>query len=420
MGYGPAMSLPAPVLVLIGLCALVYFLDGLIHSILGPLAPEMSRSLQLSVAQLGPIFSANLAGQCLGLVVFPILASRTGERAVVLICLVGFGLAQAATALADGATSLILWRVIVGIFLGGCLPSCLALVTAAAPVERRGLAIMMLFTGYGLGATVAGVVATAFAGMGGWRVSMIVVGAVCIVTAVFAWLWLKEPPRVNPQVASADSAPPKTNPFLILSSRYLTGTLMLWLLFISMLTISYCLNSWLPTLLVSVGRSESFASMSVSVFSLGGIVSALGVGLLIDRLGATRTLVSFLAISAGLLLIIGQVLATASAEMLMVLLVTCGFFILGAYGGVNVVLASFYPDALRAIGIGWTKSIGRIGTLVAPVLIGAGLSVGIAETSIMSLFAVPAALSALSLLVIVASVGRSRPVDSNQRMAGSK
>ena len=408
MSYGRAMSLPAPVLVLIGLCALVYFLDGLIHSILGPLAPEMSRSLQLSVAQLGPIFSANLAGQCLGLVVFPVLASRIGERAVVLICLVGFGLAQAATALADGVTSLIVWRLIVGVFLGGCLPSCLALVTAAAPVERRGLATMMLFTGYGLGATVAGIVATAFAGLGGWRMSMIVVGIACIVTAVLAWVWLKEPPRERAEAVSAGSTPSRTNPFQVLSPRYLVGTLMLWLLFISMLTISYCLNSWLPTLLVSVGRGESFAAMSVSVFSLGGIISALGVGVLIDRLGATRTLVSFLTLSTVLLFIIGQVLATANADVLMLLLVACGFFTLGAYGGVNVVLASFYPEALRAIGIGWTKSVGRIGTLVAPVLIGFGLSVGISETSIMSLFALPAALSALSLLVIAASAARER------------
>ncbi len=48
--------LAAPTLLLIGLCSLVYFLDGLIHSILGPLAPEMSRSLQLTLGELGPIF----------------------------------------------------------------------------------------------------------------------------------------------------------------------------------------------------------------------------------------------------------------------------------------------------------------------------------------------------------------------------
>ena len=89
------------------------------------------------------------------------------------------------------------------------------------------------------------------------------------------------------------------------------GTLMLWLLFVSMLTISYCLNSWLPTLLVEVGRDERFAAISVSIFSLGGIVAALGVGVLIDRFGAMRTLISFLAVATVLLFVVGQVLAIA-------------------------------------------------------------------------------------------------------------
>jgi MFS family permease len=398
-------SFTTPILVLTGLCALVYFLDGLIHSILGPLAPEMARSLQLSNVQLGPIFSANLAGQCVGLVVVPLFSSRLSQRAIVLLCLTGFGLAQSATALSDGATALIVWRLITGVFLGGCLPSCLALVTVAAPLRRRGLAIMILFTGYGLGATVAGLVATAFVGIGGWRMAMVAVGAACLVTAGFAAIWLREiRPADSDAEAPATVAAKSPNALQILSSRYAVGTLMLWLLFISMLTISYCLNSWLPTLLVEVGRSERFAAMSVAVFSLGGTLAALGVGVLIDRFGAMRTLISFLVSSATLLFVVGQVLGSASAEVLMTLLIACGFFVLGTYGGVNVVLASFYPDSLRAIGIGWAKSIGRLGTLLAPVLIGTGLSVGIAETTIMSLFAVPAVLAALSLVVI--AVGR--------------
>jgi len=186
---------------------------------------------------------------------------------------------------------------------------------------------------------------------------------------------------------------------------------MLWLLFVSMLTISYCLNSWLPTLLVQVGRDQAFAALSVSVFSFGGIVAALGVGLLIDRFGAMRTLISFIVLSAAALFAVGQLLASAPAALLMSLLAACGFFVLGAYGGVNVVLASFYPDDLRAHGIGWAKSVGRLGTVIAPVLIGWGLSVGITEASIMSLFAVPALVAAASLVVIaLAAAGRQRAV----------
>jgi len=167
-----------------------------------------------------------------------------------------------------------------------------------------------------------------------------------------------------------------------------------------MLTISYCLNSWLPLLLVDVGYSPSVAAISITTFSLGGIIAALGVGLLIDRFGALPVLITFLAISTAMLFGIGQILATASPTMLLALLGVCGFFVLGAYGGVNVVLASYYPEAVRAIGIGWTKSVGRIGTIIAPILIGIALSSGVRETTVMSLFALPAALATLSLVVI--------------------
>jgi MFS transporter, AAHS family, 4-hydroxybenzoate transporter len=385
---------------LIGICSLIYLLDGLIHSLLGPLAPEIAANLKLSNTQLGPIFSANLVGQCVGLVTLPLLAGRIGQRRVVLLSLLGFGLAQAATALATDATSLFIWRLITGLFLGGCLPSCLAMVTTAAPLQRRGIAIMVLFTGYGLGATLAGLVATAFTDFGGWRVAMIVVGAACLLTALLGALYLREPAATPEDVTQSSDAASPRSALQILSPRYLPGTLLLWLLFVSMLTISYCMVSWLPTLLVQVGHDARFAALAISIFSFGGIVAALGVGLLIDRWGAMRTLVSFLGVAAVLLFIVGMVLATASSDVLMVLLGACGFFALGAYGGINVVLATFYPASLRATGIGWAKSVGRIGTVIAPVLIGMALTAGMAETTIMSLFAVPAVLAAVSLLLI--------------------
>ncbi len=387
---------------------MVYFLDGLIHSILGPLAPDIARNLNLADGQLGSIFSANLLGQCIGLILLPLLANRLGQRLVVLIAVAGFGLAQGASALAQTASALFAWRLLTGIFLGGCLPSCLALVTAAAPEKRRGFAIMVLFTGYGAGATVSGLVAAAFTGPGGWRMAMVVVAGACILAALAAWAWLHE--DVDQPAGSGPGAEVQAGPgaLRIFSPRYLPGTLMLWMLFVSMLTVSYCLNSWLPTLLVKVGRDAEFAALSVSIFSFGGIVAALGIGLLIDRLGVMRTLITFLSAGAALLYVVGQVLATASASTLMMLLAACGFFVLGAYGGVNVVLASYYPAPLRAVGIGWAKSIGRAGTLLAPVLIGVALTAGIAETSIMSLFAVPAFLAIASLLVIAACMTRIR------------
>jgi len=390
---------------LILVCSLVYFLDGIVHSIMGPLAPDIAATLRLSHAQLGPIFSANLIGQCAGLIIFPLLVERLGHRRIVLITLLGFGLFEALTAAASSAQQLFMARLITGTFLGGCLPSCLSIVTASAPAERRGLAIMILFTGYGLGATVSGLVAEAFSDAGGWRAASVAVGLACLVFAVIAGFWLVEPAKRAGATEQLSQSLGR-GALAIVSPRYLLGTLALWTLFISMLTISYCLNSWLPILLVEVGRESWVATMSVSIFSFGGIVAALGVGLLIDRFGATRVLATFLTIAAILMFVIGNILASAPTNLLLILLAICGFFFLGAYGGVNVVLASYYPDHLRAVGIGWTKSVGRVGTVIAPIMIGIGLSAGVRETTIMSLFSVPASLSVLALVVIAVAGSR--------------
>jgi len=379
----------------VAICTVIYVLDGLIHTILGPLAPDIARTLSLGNAELGPIFSSNLIGQCIGLVAFPPIASRFGHRITVTLAVIGFALGQCASALADSGTSLFVIRLITGVFLGGCLPSCLAIVTEHAPPERRGVAILVLFTGYGFGAAIAGAVAAGFADFGGWRVAMLVVGVVSLMAAAGAWLWLREP---------APSKEPETSHRLavveILAPAYRVGTLMLWLLFVFMLTISYCLNSWLPIMLVEAGFDESFAALSVTIFGFGGAIAALGVGLLIDRFGAMPVLIGFLTVAAAALFATGKVMDAASVRTLTVLLGVAGFFSLGAYGGVNVVLSGYYPAPLRATGIGWAKSVGRLGTVIAPVLIGWALAAGMSGASVMSLFAIPAVLAMFALVVI--------------------
>src|SRR5690606_1567352 len=139
-----------------------------------------------------------------------------------------------------------------GYFLGGCLPSCLAIVTLSAPPAKRGLAVTLLFTGYGLGATIAGVVSGIFADSGDWRAASILVGALCIASALVARPFVVEPPADASEPARAAKA--STLFSAIFARMRVTGTLMLWLLFICMLTINYCLFSWLPTMLVTVGR----------------------------------------------------------------------------------------------------------------------------------------------------------------------
>lgn len=382
----------------ITVCTAIYLLDGLIHTILGPLAPAIARSLALGPAELGPIFSANLVGQCIGLVLFPAIAGRLGDRATVSLAVLGFALGQTASALADSGTTLFALRLVTGVFLGGCLPSCLAMVTAQAPPARRGLSILTLFTGYGLGAAIAGAVAAGFADLGGWRAAMVAIGVLSLLVAAGAWAWL---PRASGRSTRDESGPAAAAAVLqLLDGRHRLGTLMLWLLFVLMLTISYCLSSWLPIMLVEAGYDEGFAALSVTVFGFGGVLAALAVGVLIDRFGPMPALTGFLMLAAALLFATGFAMDGISTSALTLLLGAAGFFGLGAYGGINVVLAAFYAEPLRATGIGWAKSVGRLGTVIAPILIGLALSAGMPGRTVMSLFAIPALLCVLALAAI--------------------
>lgn len=388
------------ILLLIALCSLTFFLDCLIPALMGPLAVPIAESLRLSRTELGAVFSANLVGQCVGLLTVPLLAKRAGHRNIILWMTLGFGIAETLTAFVWSRDALVASRLITGVFLGGAIPSCIAAVTQGTPPARRGLAIMLLFTAYGLGGAVAGFLASLFVEGGDWRIAFAITGTACLLVVLASWRWLEVPAVDESGAPPGAGAAPAGRVMAIISPPLLTGTLLLWLMFICALTIYYCLSSWLPTLLVDIGRSPKLAAYAIGSYTSGGVVAGLLIGPLIDRYGAHRILSIFFGIAALLLLAIGQGMDTLSDASLLALLATCGFFMLGAYGGINVVLASYYPTALRAIGVGWAKSVGRIGTVLPPIAIGYGLSQGMKAEAIVSLFALPAFLVMLALMLI--------------------
>lgn len=408
---GPAASLPdasapsAPgldgkALRLIACCSLAYFLDGLIPVLMGPLAAPIGAALQLDRTEMGAVFSANLLGQCLGLFAVPLLARGKHHRAVILWMTLGFGLSQLLSTFAQDRETLLLSRFITGIFLGGALPSGLAAVTQGSPPARRGLATMLLFTAYGLGSAVAGFLGGLFVAGDGWRSAFIVTGGACLLAAAVIWRWLEEPPVDEDAAVPVGAAPLASSNTAILRPPLLAGTLLLWLLFFCALTIYYCLSSWLPTLLVDTGRSPQLAANALGSYASGGVISGLLIGPLIDRYGARRVLGLFIGLSALLLPAIGLSIHRVPDALLLAMLASCGFFMLGAYGGSNVLLAGFYPAALRAVGVGWTKSVSRLGTVLPPFAIGYGLSHGIDAGTVVTLFAVPALLMLAAVLLV--------------------
>jgi AAHS family 4-hydroxybenzoate transporter-like MFS transporter len=87
-----------------------------------------------------------------------------------------------------------------------------------------------------------------------------------------------------------------------------------------------------------------------------------------------------------------------SQENLLIVIFFAGFIVLGIQSGINVLGAMIYPTSLRANGSGWELGVGRIGSIVGP-LVGAVL-VGLPIQSLYMWSALPFMIGAVVCFVI--------------------
>jgi AAHS family 4-hydroxybenzoate transporter-like MFS transporter len=176
-------------------------------------------------------------------------------------------------------------------------------------------------------------------------------------------------------------------------------TLLLWVAFFMGLLDIYFLANWLPTVLNDLGASVSEAVLIGSLLQIGGVVGTFALGSVVDRfsfhaLGLTY-FVGVFAVAA-----IGQV--GHSATLVSLAIFAAGFCIIGGQIAANGLTAGYYPTAVRATGVGWALGVGRIGSIVGPLV--GGLLLG-AKWSTASVF-LAAAAAALCAALVCFALGR--------------
>jgi len=72
----------------------------------------------------------------------------------------------------------------------------------------------------------------------------------------------------------------------------------------------------------------------------------------------------------------------------------------GSQIGLNALCAQLYPTAIRATGIGWALGIGRIGSIIGPLLGGVFLGWNWKMQMILFASAVPALIAALAVFAL--------------------
>lgn len=381
---------------------------GLVSFIIAALAAqwELDKSTTSWIASVGFI------GMAIGASLGGLLADKIGRRQVFAATLLVYGLATGASALAWSVASLMVFRFFVGLGLGAELPVASTLVSEFSPRKVRGRMVVWLEAFWAVGWILAAVIGTFVVTQGdnGWRWGF-ALGAVPALYAIYVRMGLPESVRfleskgrhaeaeaiVRSFEAEADpsqydtATAPREEPVRggIWGPDLRRRTAAFWVVWFCVSLAYYGAFIWIPSLLVEQGFSlvRSFAfTLVITLAQLPGYAAA---AWLIEVWGRRTTLAVFLAGSAVLAFVYGM--ATAEWQ---IIAAGCllSFFNLGAWGALYAIGPELYPTAVRATGTGAGAAFGRIGSILAPLIVPPVLALG-GSPAVFGLFAAAFALA---------------------------
>jgi AAHS family 4-hydroxybenzoate transporter-like MFS transporter len=372
-------------------CAAVLLLDGFDTTAIGFVAPSLAREWGLTKGALGPVFSAGLFGLMIGALTLGPLADRIGRKKIIIFSTLAFGIGTLVTSFAQDVNTLLVIRFLTGLGLGGAMPNTIAVTSEFSPHRRRATMVMIMFCGFSAGAALGGLLAAALIPQFGWRSVFVVGGVAPLLLVPILALRLPESVRflaltgrANERVADllALVNPKAEFPLVtqfVVDEPGLAGipmlhlfrdgrtlvTLLLWVVFFMSLLDLYFLTNWLPTVLNDLGASVSEAAVIGSMLQVGGVVGTFALGSVIDRFSfRALALVYFIAVFA--VGVIGQL--GHSVVFVTMAIFAAGFCMVGGQIAANALAAGFYPTSIRATGVGWALGIGRVGSIIGPLV----------------------------------------------------
>jgi MFS family permease len=327
--------------------------------------------LGISKQTAGILGSITLLAAAVGGLVFGVVADRYGRIRALIASVLIYAVFTAACGFAQDVVQLAIFRILLGLGMGGEWASGAALVSETWPDKHRGKALGIMQSSWAIGYALAALAAGLILPWKGWR-------AVFFVGILPAFFTLLVRRRVKePEVWMRAAALPSEglmHGFRRIFQRDLRSiTAAITLMNSCTLFAWWGFNLWVPAYL-SLPRDQG--GMGLSAHAMSGTVIAMQAGMwlgyvsfgfLSDVFGRKRCYIIYLLLAALLMFFYARI---HTSWLLMALGPLVAFFGTGYYTGFATVTAEIYETRTRATAQGLTYNVGRIASAVAPFAVG--------------------------------------------------
>jgi putative MFS transporter len=402
-------------------------LDAADFALFGAALPPVAREFGLGPAQAGLLATVGLVGAFLGALFWGTISDYIGRRTAFQATVGLFAVFTGLVAVSWNIMTLGVFRFLSNFGLGGEVPVTLTLSSEFSPGRIRGSMAGNIMAAFPVGLVIAAALSLFIIPRWGWR-ALFIVGVIPAVLLFFVRRYMPESvryllskgrideaeqtvmdiekqaigrslsgdeikalPNVHPEVATKV----KVTVFELLAPGRLKNTLLLWVVSFGFLWASNGILFMLPTILVQRGIPLTRAITFMLVQALSAIVGYSACGFLIDRYGRRPVLFLYYFIGAFCHLWF----AMASGTWLYFAAAAVGWVNPGVYGSTGIYVSELHPTHLRATAVGWFFGIGRIGSFLAPTVVGFMLAYG-AGAYVLHTFALAFLISSFALLAI--------------------
>ena len=385
---------------LLGVAGVGWMFDAMDVGILSFIIAALAVDWGLTSGQMGWIGSVNSIGMAVGALLFGILADKIGRKQIFMWTLILFSVASGLSAFTTTLAFFLVFRFFIGMGLGGELPVASTLVSESVKAEERGRVVVLLESFWAGGWLIAAIISyfvipADFWPIEGWRVALLIT-ALPAIYAIYIRMKLPDSPQFAVKAESKKRSIFQ-NIAEVWSKKYARSTLMLWVLWFTVVFSYYGMFLWLPSVMVGKGFDLISSFKYVLIMTLAQLPGYFTAAWFIEKFGRKFVLVTYLLGTAASALAFGN---ADTATTLLICGMLLSFFNLGAWGALYAYTPEQYPAIVRGTGAGMAAAVGRVGGIFGPLLVGSLLTKGYDISFVFTIFCIAIVIGVLSVLFL--------------------